>query len=650
MVRLGLALIALFLFFSCPGPDTLPPQVRIQFPAEGDVIAGTGILKAYATDNKRVRMVLFLVDDSLIGADSLSPDTIFQCPFSAAPYPAGSIHTLQAVAFDLADNCDSSEIVQFSTFPRPGTYHWGTISTAEHWIKADNPHYVIGTLHIEAIVTIDPGVELFLEPDARIIVGNFTNAGIRAEGTGLLPIRFTALDTLNLWQAIEFNRYTDPNNCIFRHCIIEFGGKANGLLVINNARLGMENCVLRHSGSAGIVCLDGGFTFFTKNTITGCSGPPLTIHPQSGGTIGADNRFTENRLNHIQIIPGTVERSISWLNPEIPYFITGTITVAGDSYPVLSIASACSLLFADSARLRVGVARPGGLFADGSSGQIVFRGINSNYWLGIEFWNNTIVDRTLLKNCLIEQAGRNGLAAIFNYAPVKIVGTRVQNSASAGIYCIGTGFTQFEHNTITGSALYPLHIETQYVGTMSQGNQLLENGLNYIDVSGGTITQDAVWHNHGAPYRLSGTIEVGSPSAPTLYISSGVELRFTQNCGLRIGELGPGKLIAIGIPDSIRFTGDTTRPGVWRAIEFAPLTSRGTVLDHCQVFFGAGSGANAEVVIRTCAPTITNNEIAWSAKYCIALFNSPIEPESLRQHNLLHHWGEGYDDIYEEGP
>uniref|UniRef100_A0A7V3PSJ8 Right-handed parallel beta-helix repeat-containing protein n=1 Tax=candidate division WOR-3 bacterium TaxID=2052148 RepID=A0A7V3PSJ8_UNCW3 len=650
MVRKFWLFIFTILFFACPGPDTLPPRVHILFPADGDTVAGTSNLQVFATDNQQVQQVQFLVDDSLVGVDSLSADSLFECPFTASLYPAGSVHTFQAVAFDRAGNCDSSPNVEFITFPLPGTYHQGTISTAETWTAAGNPHYVNGTLRIEALVTVEPGVIVLLGPSARITVGNFAPAGIQAQGSDTLPIRFTAQDTLNPWQTIEFNRYTDPAHCILRNCVIEFGGTSNALLSINNGWLGLENCRLQHSRGAGISTISGGFTIFRNNIVTGCTEVPLLIHPQSIGSIGTGNQLTGNGLDRIKIIAGTVERSTTWPNSEIPYLITGSITVASDSYPVLTISPGCSLLFTDSAKLRVGVGKPGALFADGSYGQIVFTGVAHNHWPGIEFWNNTVAERTLLKNCLIDRAGNDGVAAILNYVPIKITGTRIQYSASAGIYCIGTGFGQFEYNTITDCATYPLHIEAPSVGTLGQQNWLGGNIQNYIDVTGGVITQDAVWHDQGAPFRINGSVDVGSPFAPTLYLNSGVKIQFAPNCGLRIGELGPGKLIATGIPESIRFIGDTTQPGSWRAIEFAPLTGTGSKLDHCQIFFGSGGGATAEVIVRTCAPQIINNEIAYSAKCCIALFNSPLEPDQLRQQNSLHDWGDGYDDIYDEGP
>ena len=58
----------------------------------------------------------------------------------------------------------------------------------------------------------------------------------------------------------------------------------------------------------------------------------------------------------------------------MPWYVLDDVTVAGTGNPVLTIAPACSLYFADSARLRVGLGLPGTLVADGAGGTIVFTG------------------------------------------------------------------------------------------------------------------------------------------------------------------------------------------------------------------------------------------------------------------------------------
>jgi len=652
MVRPRFLISLLLAFAACPGPDNEPPRVRIGFPLNGDTVAGSVTVRVYATDNRGVDVVQFLIDDTIAGADSTGLDSIFEWQWELSKYQAGTSHRLQAQAWDRAGNQGSSEVIEVTTLPFAGTLHQGTISADETWSVSGNPHYVAGDLRVEAVLTIEPGVNVLFAPGAGMTVGDFARAGIRAEGRTGAWVRFSAAVPEAGWHRIEFKNKSDQNNCLLRNCVIEDGGSATtsgAMLDINACWLVIEACSLKNSRGAGLRCQAGGFTQFRNNVITGCAGFPVVVDAEAAGSLGVGNELRGNSADLILVNGGRIARSLTWQNTGVPYYLSATVTVAGDSFPKLTIAPECTLLFADSAKIRVGIGKPGALQADGSYGQIVFAGCAGAHWPGIEFWNSTIPGQTILKNCRVQGAGKDGTAALLVYAPIKLVGTSIENSASAGIYCVGTGFSQFEYNTVTGCAGYPMHIEAPYVSTLGSGNRLGMNAQDFIDVSGGTLTQDGVWARHGVPYKIQGIIEIGSALAPSIYISSGAVLKFTRNSGIRVGESLPGKLLATGIPDSIVFTGDETLPGAWRGIEFATYSGSGSILERCRVLY-AGGGVPGEVVVRNSSPVIVNNEIGYSATNCIALFNSPLEPETLRQHNYLHHWAEGYEDIYDEGP
>ncbi|MGQ9707766.1 MAG: right-handed parallel beta-helix repeat-containing protein [bacterium] len=649
MVRAAVFIFSLLLFAACPGPDAIPPTVRFGFPLNGDTVAGSVTVRVYATDNRGVVAVEFLIDDSLAGVDSAGRDSIFEWQWDLSGYQPGSSHRLQARALDRAGNQGSSEVIEVVTLPFAGTYHYGTISADETWLAEDNPHYITGDLRVEAVLTVEPGVNVLFAPGAGVTVGSFSPAGIRAEGRVGAWVRFSAVVPETGWQGIEFKGRSDRNSCILRNCVFEDGGNSGATVTVNSCWLVMEVCSLKNSAGAGVVCQDGGFSQFQNNVITGCAGFPVVVDAKAAGSLGPGNELRGNMYDFVQITGGRVEHSLTWQSVGVPYYVSATVTVAGDSLPRLTVAPGCTLLFADSAKVRVGVGRPGALNADGSYGQIVFAGMAGVFWGGIEFWNSTITGQTVLKNCLVDGAGKDGVAALLVCAPVNLVGTRVQNSISAGIYCSGSGFGQFDHNTVSGCAGYPLHIEAPYVSTLGSGNQLGFNGQDFIDVTGGAVTQDGVWARHGVPYKIQGIVDIGSQFAPRLYINSGVTLRFTRNSGIRVGGSLTGKLIASGVPDSIVFTGDESLPGAWQGIEFAEFSGSGSILERCRVLY-AGGGAYGEVVVRNSTPRLINNEIGYSATNCIALFSSPLDPDTLRQHNWLHDWGEGYEDIYEEGP
>lgn len=634
------------LFIFCAGPDATPPRTRIGFPQNGDTVSGVVKVTIYATDNRGVDLVEFFVDESLQGSAHRLRDSLFEFVWDVSGYPSGSVHAIFCVAFDRAGNCDSSVVADVVTYPFPGTHHKGTVVTGEVWTQEGNPHYVYGDLLIEAVVTVAPGVEVRLAPGARIVVGSRAGGGLRARGEEQKPIRFTTAVAGERWQGVWFFSHARSEDCILRNCVVEEASGA--LLRVEDARITVESCSLRFSAGDGVVALGTGFAQFNRNVVSGCERFPVVVDASAAATLGDNNRFDNNGVNFVQIRGGGFFRSGTWRGQGVPYLITGTVTVGGDSNPTLTIAPGCSLLFSDSVRLRIGTGRPGRLIADGTYGTITFSSEVGN-WQGIEFWNETD-GQTVLKNCVIDSGGGNGLAAIISYVPVNVVGTRITNSASAGIYLFNCGFNQFEFNTITGCAQASLRIEAPYAGSLGPGNQFYANGKNYIEVVAGTITNDQVWRNHQSPYYINGLVDVGSVFAPMLSIAPGVRLTFGNNSGLRVGEIGPGKLVAVGEGDSIVFTGDTTRPGAWRGIDFGPQGGNGSFLEHCRILYGSGGGAMGIVTVRNCGPTIVNNEIAYSAKYCIALFNSPLNPDSLRQKNWLHDWNEEYDDIYEGEP
>ncbi len=644
--RTGLLIVLAVFFVFCPGPDKTPPKVRIGFPAAGDTVSGVVAVTIYATDNRRVEQVDFFVDDSLQGTAARVRDSVFAFNWDVSGLVAGSEHTVFAVGYDRAGNCDSSEVVELVTYPWSGRHHQGMIGSDEVWAAADNPHYVYGDLMVEAVVTIEPGVEVRLAPDARIVVGSRTGGGLRAEATARQPIRFLSAVGGERWQGLWFLNNAKSADCILKNCIIEECRGA--LLTVKDARVKVENCSLRSCEGEGVVAQGRAFARFSGNVITDCSGFPMVVDASAAGTVGDNNILINNGSNFVQIRGGDVLVSGIWANQGVPYFVTGTVTVAGDSSPILTIAPGCSLLFADSVRFRIGTGKPGRLVADGTYGLITFTGFNGN-WQGFEFWNAT-QSQTLLKSCVVDRGGKNGVAAIIGYVPINIVGTRITNSAAAGIYLFNCGFNQFGFNTITGCARAPLRIEAPFVGSLGSGNRFYENGNNWIDVAAGIITNDAVWLNHQAPYRVTGIIGVGSSFSPMLSIGPGVTLIFGSNSGLVIGEVGPGKLVAIGEGDSILFTGDSAKPGAWRGIDFGTLGGQGSILDRCRIVYGGGGGAMGIVTVRNCSPSIINNEIAYSGKYCIALFNSPLDPDFLRRNNWLHDWNEECDDIYDSGP
>jgi hypothetical protein len=396
-----------------------------------------------------------------------------------------------------------------------------------------------------------------------------------------------------------------------------------------------------------------GFAAFEGNAVSNCAGFGLGIAAAGVSTFGLNNRLDNNAFRGIEITGGNVTSTTTWPFNGFPYCVAGSVGVSGPSNPLLTIAAGCSLLFCDSVRLRVGVGQPGGLRCDGTFGRITFSGFSSapapGSWRGIEFWEESDPLTCVLRFCTIDYAGAAGSAALACYsATVGLLGCRITNCQAAGIQCNGSGFSQFESDTVTGCAGSPLRIAAPYVATLGTGNYLRGNGRDQIDVAAGPITRSAQWRNQGIPYAVNGVIEVGSAYEPTLTIGPGTVLSFAPASALAIGRTQAATLYAVGEPDSITFTGNETLPGSWVGLELHRFARNASRLERCRVLYG-GAGGTGILYVDSCVTTVRSNEIAYSSNYCAYLINTDLDPDLLEAENWLHEWAEGFDAVYYAG-
>jgi YVTN family beta-propeller protein len=93
-----------------PAPDTVPPTVSIFAPSDGDLVSGTVYIGVSAADiGLGMSRVEFRVDGTLVGISYLRMYAASWDSSSAAPGP----HSIQATAFDLAENSASTSITVF---------------------------------------------------------------------------------------------------------------------------------------------------------------------------------------------------------------------------------------------------------------------------------------------------------------------------------------------------------------------------------------------------------------------------------------------------------------------------------------------------------------------------------------------------------
>ena len=648
------ALAALLLLAGCPGSDSLPPTATILDPVSGDTVAGIVTVLALATDDDRVESVELLVDDTLSATEDSPAGDTFRFELDTSTLEPGTTHVLVCVARDPGGNRDSSPPV--SVFVTAGSLHRGTINGDETWRTSANPHLVEGELVIRATVTLEPGVLVRLAPGALISVGKGSSGALLARGQSGNGITFTSTSTApGDWLGIAIAAPGGSDTSEFSWCTIEYGGgNGQALISTQGSPVIVRSCNLRRAAAAGLRATGSGLVECSGTRFEGCGRFPLTIGPAGAAAVGPGNSFAGNTIDGIEVTGGTVTATAVWQNPGVPWYVSGTVDVADPSNPLLTVAPGCSLLFADSASLRIGVGFGGAIQADGGTGPVVFGAYATSpgplTWPGIEFLPGADTAQCYLYNCRIEDAGANGVAALLCYIPVTILGTTVSGSASSGISFLATGANQFTGNVVTGCAGYPVEVEAGYAGTLGSGNLLAGNGHDSIRVARGDITRNSQWRDHGIPYLITDEVNVGATGSPSLVIDRGAVLAFGPSGVLRVGNGYPGELVAIGSEqDSIVFTGTTAAAGAWRGIELLDQTRNSSVLEYCQVLYGASNERLGIVYIRTCAPRVVRNEIAFSPNCCIALIESPLDPDQLEALNWLHDWNEeDFDAVYWE--
>ena len=623
-------------------------------PAEGDSIAGATTFRANATDNVRVARVEFFADAQRVGIDSVPVGPIFEVTWTPSGLLPGTSHALRCVAIDEADNRTTSATVNVIISSAAGTHHSGVMTADETWTALGSPHVVDADLSIQATLTVEPGVVVVVADNATITVGVRANAGLVALGRLDTTIRFTSLSLSpgpGSWGGIRFEDNAGEGLSVLRHCVVEYAGSSGALVGCDAGQVVIDSCAFHSSSGRGVAATGRGIASLSATSVSGCAGYPVSVSANLVSAIANNNTLTANNRDAIEVAGGTVTASDTWPHSGVPYCVTSTVTVADTSNPLLFIAPGCSLLFGDSAALRVGVGKPGGLRADGTYGRIVLAPIAgaSAKWRGIEFWEKADPFRSLLNYCSVEGAGLGNPAAITCYSVAVSVGnTYVGGGAGDGVYCYNTGLARFENNTVTGCAGFPLHIGAQYVGTIGSGNRFTGNGTSAIRVNSGALTGNTQFRRQDVPYRITGTIAVGAPAEPVLVIDPGVRLQFDSGA-LTIGADAPARLQAIGVPDSIVFTGTADTAGSWRGLELQRFASSASRLERCRMLYG-GEGGNGILFIDQSVPTVVSNEIAFSSNCCVFLHRSELDPDTLWAQNWLHDWAPGAESIAYEPP
>lgn len=272
-----------------------------------------------------------------------------------------------------------------------------------------------------------------------------------------------------------------------------------------------------------------------------------------------------------------------------------------------------------------------------------------------------------VEDSIIENCNRDGIRFPGGVS-LSLTRSHIRRVSGYGIYAPSSGAITFEDNTIEETNAYSVSIEDSRIislvrNTLRDGlqlsvntdtlpivsnntinfreNQVLraepnvinliltENDINVrsteaIEVMAGTVSVNAMWRDHGVPYRILGTIIVGDAhddEAETLTILAGTTLQFDRGAGLETSFSASGGIVANGTSEHpVTFTSsqEYPLPGDWVGIAFKEQFTSESALRYSIVEY-------AEVGItiqRTSPETVTGTEIR--ANHNILLANNII--------------------------
>ena len=423
------------------------PTVTIVYPTNGATIGfGGTTIKAVATDDVGVAQVQFYDGSTSIGVDSSAVSDTFSVSWSGGA--AGS-HTLKAVATN-DDGKTAEHSITVTVSAGNATHHEGEIDTNEVWYPAGNPHIIDGDVYTgnNVTLTIMPGCYVQFSADVELYTGYANPGSIIAVGKPDSLITFTSLsDTVaGFWQAITFygNTISTAN---MSYCNVFFGGKVSdklGAIRVDNCNIKFDHNLVRKSGSNGVwTSTTGYFSDFTNNTITGSTLYAVHIGAEKVPTLGAGNTLTGNTKNGIEVFSSQVQASGTWLNHGVPYVVTDDVAI--DENAVVTIAPGTTIALDPDVEFYVGYAGPGGLIADGTTGQITFTSSvstpSAGDWRQLSFYGQSMSAQCQLINCKVEYAGQQSEGNIYiSDCTPTITGCDIGYSAAWGIYLTGSEY------------------------------------------------------------------------------------------------------------------------------------------------------------------------------------------------------------------
>ncbi|HWI50851.1 MAG TPA: copper amine oxidase N-terminal domain-containing protein [Symbiobacteriaceae bacterium] len=318
----------------------------------------------------------------------------------------------------------------------------------------------------------------------------------------------------------------------------------------------------------------------------------------------------------------------TWGRCGSPHLVTGTFRVEGADSPILSIEAGTIIQFEQDAQIEVGRNAPGGMKVYGTATDpAVFTAATSGpqpgFWSGLRFYNQTLVNDTIIDGARIEYAGESEYGALLIEGHEKTVEIVLKNvefkqSQFAGLHMtyqgrLKAGSTNLKvSDTVQGNGAGGFPIVTATFGSHNlPRGEFKNNAVNAVNINEhgqghGTVAANTTWRNVSIPYAISQNIYVEGSTSPTLTIEPGVITLWDSEAALYVGKGAAGHLVADAVAKPEGGGEWYTRPeggGEWRVGKAeldlgVQLANAGALEPGCAlcgknraIVFGAWNGA-----------------------------------------------------------
>lgn len=482
--------------------------------------------------------------------------------------------------------------------------------------------------YITADATVQMGATLTIEPGAIVKFAYQTNlfvdGTLLADGTAAQPIIFTSYRDDSAgnddtdgggsssgvpgdWNSLKFG--ATSTGSVMNHTEVRFGGGgiAEAAVVVDHAQLSLTNSLVTDSRYNGLRILGSnptltGDTFVNSGAYIGAIAGGIRMDLDSNPAISGVT-MSHNSINGLMVDGGTLTDSRTWNDPDIVYWLTNNVTVPADMTLTVAPGQIIKMtsgigLFVDGTLLADGTAAQPILFTsyrdDSAGGDTNGGGASTGSpgdWGAIQFRSGSegsVMNHTEVRDGGLFTPGE----VVIDHAELSLTNSVVSRSSVDGLRIVGSNPTltnvTFSDNAAIGHSYGALSMDLDSEPAIT-GVTMSNNGINALQVDGGTMTGSHTWNNPDVVYWLYSQVTV--PASATLTVGPGQIIKSS------VRLLVEGTLLADGTTaQPIVFTshpddsagGDTSGdgassgvPGDWYAVHFTN-GSTGT-LDHVEV-------------------------------------------------------------------